>query len=342
MARKVWKPLSELECGDFIAVQRHAPAWGNTIRFPEFKFKYNDNLRSTKVPDLPKALTPDLAYILGVLAGDGNLTRTNYVSFTSADPEIVDMLYRWVDELGLHVRHRENYDHQIGSIVLNAWLKHIGLSGYAYEKEVPYTILQAPQDCVRAFLQGLFDTDGHAEAQRGYIQYVSCSEKLARQVHVLLLQFGIVSKLTYKANDYRGAWSIRITGNAARLFYDRIGFRLERKQARRELLPANANANLDVIPYLPARQSVIPKRPENYYRYFNGERSPSYAVLERIAEFAPEVHPLLEPEFYWDEVTQIEDGGLCHCYDLMRTGRSRFRQQTASSVTIPPSCSRWR
>lgn len=313
---KVWKRLAELECGDYIAVQRHAPVWGNVTSLPEFTFKFNKNLRSTKTPTLPKTMTADLAYILGVLAGDGNLTRTNYVSFTSADPEIVGTLYQWVGELGLSAQHRQNYDHQIGSIVLNAWLKHIGLSGYAYEKEVPYTILQAPQNCVRGFLQGLFDTDGHAELQNGYIQYVSCSEKLARQIHTLLLQFGIVSKLTYKANEYRGAWCIRITGNAARSFYQSIGFRLERKQARSALLPTQANSNLDVIPCLPARVSIIPKRTENYYRYFNGERSPSYEVLERIAEFAPEVHDLLEPEFYWDEITQIEDTGSKHCYDL--------------------------
>ncbi len=240
--QKVWKQLSEIQCGDYVAVQRHAPTWGDATELPEFRFKFNDNLRSTKIPKLPKELTLDLAYIMGALAGDGNLTRTNYVSFTSADPEIVELMYRWVGELGLHVRHRDNYDHQIGSIVLNAWLKHLGLSGYAYEKEIPYTILRAPREYIAAFLQGLFDTDGHAELQNGYIQYVSCSEKLARQVHVLLLHFGIVSKLTYKSNDYRGAWCIRITGGAARLFYDEIGFRLERKQSRRALLPANANS----------------------------------------------------------------------------------------------------
>ncbi len=39
-------------------------------------------------------------------------------------------------------------------------------------------------------------------------------------------------------------------------------------------------------------------------------------MLQRIAEFAPEVHPLLEPEFYWDEITQIEHAGIRHCYDL--------------------------
>ncbi|MCC6803138.1 MAG: hypothetical protein IT319_09655 [Anaerolineae bacterium] len=298
-------------------MQRHATVWGDITTLPEFHFPFNDNLRSTKVPILPTEMTPNLAYILGVLAGDDNLTRTHFVSFTSADPEIVDALRQWIGELGLHLAHRENYDYQIGSIVLNAWLKHIGLSGYAHEKKVPVSILRAPQDCVRSFLQGLFDTDGHAEIQRGYIQYVSTSEMLARQIHVLRLQFGVVSKLTYKANAHRGAWCIRITGDAARQFYDNVGFGLARKQNRRVLLPQTANSNLDVISYLPARVSVIPKRPTtNYYRYFSGERSPSYAVLERIAEFAPEVEPLRKPPFYWDEITQIEDAGMQHCYDL--------------------------
>lgn len=45
-------------------------------------------------------------------------------------------------------------------------------------------------------------------------------------------------------------------------------------------------------------------------------QSPSYTQLRRIAAFAPEVTPLLEPEFYWDEVTTVQDAGLQHCYDL--------------------------
>ena len=91
--------------------------------------------------------------------------------------------------------------------------------------------------CLRLSCKGYSIQMVTQKLQNGYIQYVSCSQKLARQVHVLLLQFGIVSKLSYKSNDYRGAWCIRITGNAARLFYENIGFRLERKQKRRKFLP---------------------------------------------------------------------------------------------------------
>lgn len=310
---KVWKALNKLTCGDFVAIQRHEPSWGQATKLPDFTFDYYRSGFTSK-PHLPQQMTTDLAYILGLLAGDGNLTRSNYVSLSSSDPEILRDFYQWASSLGLVARHRAAYDHTISSVVLNTWLKHIGLSGYAHEKEIPYTIMRAPKEYVQAFLQGLFDTDAHAELQNGYIQFVSTSPTLARQVHTLLLAFGIVSKLTFKANAYRGAWLIRITGDNARLFFEKIGFRLDRKQSRRNLLPTVSNANLDVIPYLPETNVGFGKT--NYRKYFNGIKSPSYAKLRQIAEYAPVVNDLLEPQFYWDEVVTIEDAGMQHCYDL--------------------------
>jgi replicative DNA helicase len=44
------------------------------------------------------------------------------------------------------------------------------------------------------------------------------------------------------------------------------------------------------------------------------KRTPSYAGLHQVA--APEAYALLEPAFYWDEITSVEDSGLQHCYDL--------------------------
>lgn len=313
---KVWKTLDEICAGDFVAVQRHQPLWGNASSLPSFSFEYNTNLRSTKVPKLPSDMTPDLAYFLGLLVGDGCMTGKNSVKISSSDSDIINVFYDWADKLGLYARHNEAYDHHIGSIVLQSWLSKLGLQGYSHEKEVPSVVLQASQECIQAFLQGLFDTDGHAEVQNGYIQFVTTSEQLARQVHLLLLQFGIISKLTYKQNAYRGAWLIRITGDAARLFYDNIGFRLQRKQQRRELLPQKSNSNLDVVPYLPVRISRIPKK-LYFHKYFEGVKAPSYSTLERIAEYAPEVQDLLEPQFYWDEIISVEDAGMQHCYDLV-------------------------
>ncbi|MDX2161368.1 MAG: replicative DNA helicase [bacterium] len=312
---KVWKPMHQICVGDFVAVQRHAPVWGESVKLPSFSFAYNANLRSTLVPLLPSKMTTDLAYAMGLLVGDGNLTEENYVGFASADPELVTAFCDWATSLGANPKHQMPYVYKFGSIVIQAWLKHLGLSGYAYEKVVPHVILAAPKSFVRAFLQGLFDTDGHAEAQNGHIQFATTSKTLAEQVQILLLNFGVVSRLTYKVNAFRGCWSLRITGDAARLFYGAIGFRLERKQARSKLLAERSNTNLDTVPYLPKRTSALHKH-MNYHRYFNGKRAASYKVLHQISKYAPEVIPLLDPEFYWDRVVEVEDGGLQHCYDL--------------------------
>lgn len=313
--KKVWKHLDELQVGDYVAVQRHEAVWGNCDRISEFSYDYNENLRSTKVPKFPEKIDKKLAYILGILIGDGGLTRKRNISISSADSMIIDIFYKWVNSLGLRAQLNSGYDHRVTSMVLKAWLENIGVTGYSHEKKIPEIILNSSKRCVKAFLQGLFDTDGHAESQRGYIQYVTASRKLAKQVQLLLLQFGIVSKLSFKPNKKRGAWSIRITGDNARCFYSEIGFKLERKQTRSNRLPHISNANLDVIPHLPDVEVPYGYR-DRYARYFDDRRKPSYTTLETIAEFQPAVSQLLEPKFYWDEIQNIEDNGLQHCYDL--------------------------
>lgn len=62
-----------------------------------------------------------------------------------------------------------------------------------------------------------------------------------------------------------------------------------------------------------ASEAVIPLQKIDFKQ---GRRSATYPQLHKIASYAPEVTPLLEPEFYWDEVTEVEDAGLKHCYDL--------------------------
>lgn len=316
-AEKVWVRLEDLGKGDFVAIQRFGQLFGNKTELPPSTHVIYRSGYTLKAV-LPTELTPDFAYFLGILAGDGGLTRKGVVSFTSSDKELLEVFYDWGAKLGLNPKLNAKYDHRMSSTMFYHWLQEIGLSGYSHEKTIPNIILQSPADCIIAFLQGLFDTDAHADKRNGYVEYVTTSENLAHQVHVLLLQFGIVSRLHYKANEHRGAWVINISGDNARIFFDCVGFRLSRKQERRNNLSSFGNGNLDVIPYLPVRQSKFPKTERaNYYRYFDGKRAPSYKVLGRIAQYAPEVNYLLEPEYYWDEVDCIEDSGVQHCYDLV-------------------------
>jgi intein/homing endonuclease len=243
-----WKSLAEIQPGDYVAVSRQKAIWGNQITLPEFHVEQpkarldrngNANLKSGQRSrvNLPTILDEHLAYILGVLVGDGGLTHKNYVNLTSADPEIVETVKEWVTSLGLELKHRGRYDYTIASLTLQEWLASLGVKGYAHEKTVPAVILQSPEWQVRAFLRGLFDTDGTgATKDKACVQLCTSSPELAKQVQLLLLQFGIISKRVFYPNKHRGAWFVVIRGEPAHRFYERIGFSLPRKQATKQHL----------------------------------------------------------------------------------------------------------
>lgn len=315
---KCWKAMNDLQVGDFVAIQRHGAVWGDQVVLPEFT---NRRAKNAIIPQFPSTLSDKTAYVLGLLIGDGCLTNGITCGLTTNDTEIQQAFQDWARELNLHVTVNGKsgttaLNNVISSRVLIDWFRELGLTNAgAHDKQVPWVIMRSTQDNVRSFLQGLFDTDG--SAHKLGVEFCTVSKELAHQVHLLLLQFGIVGKLRFKTNQHAGAWIIQMQGNNARLFYKRIGFRLERKQCKQALLPVKSNNNFDVIPYLP---SVDPFRIPNNYRwdrrYAKGERAASYDKARKIARFIPEINELLEPEFYWDEVIKAEDGGLAECYDL--------------------------
>lgn len=310
-----WKTLNQIEKGDYIAVQRHASVFGNEDIVPSYS--QVDNTSYTKTLNIPTVLDDKMAYMAGVLVGDGGLTQYNGLTVTKYDDYILDSAMEWFTSLGLNPR-KSSKDVRVASVVLMQWLKSIGLYGYSYEKTIPDMIMRASKDNVKAFLSGLFDTDGTgAVKSKAIIQYCTTSEVLAQQVHVLLLKFGIISSLRYKDNDYRGAWLIDIRGEEARKFYDDIGFRLERKQVTREYLREKPNTNVDMIPYLPQLKSYkYSKQYHTDYMYVNGKRKASYTKLAELAGRYSEYEELLEPNYFWDEVVIAEDAGTAHVYDL--------------------------
>ncbi len=321
---KCWKQMQDITPGDFIAVQRHGAVWGNVTKLP--KLTYTARVNSIE-PKLPERLDSELSYILGLIVGDGSITDGKSTQLTTNDPEIIEAFRKWADSISLHVgislkQNTTAVACRISNQFLLRWFNHIGMASVtAYTKAVPTCILQSTQENVRAFLQGLFDTDG--SAHKLGVEFCTISEQLAHQVHLLLLQFGIIGKLRFKRNQFAGAWIIQMQGNNARAFYEKIGFRLKRKQDKVSLLPATSNSNLDVIPYLPrldfdrlsgSRKEIAPRRALK--RYLRGGRAMSYAVAQRYVSTYPEMTELIEPEFFWDEIVEVEDSGLAQCYDL--------------------------
>ena len=221
-----WVRLGELKEGDFVAIARGFDLWGNQTALPAPEECYHYN---TKWYNLPRELSPRLAYWLGLLVGDGTLTYRYAITFSNKDPYLIEEFCRLSEELFGYrpCRKANGKDFVITSLQIRRWLAQIGLDyATAAQKHVPECVLRAPRECVVAFLQGLFDTDGYVSAKYGNVFLTTASKQLAREVHTILLNFGILASLRVKLIKGKPYHEIAIYGEDAIRFHETIGFRL--------------------------------------------------------------------------------------------------------------------
>jgi phosphate starvation-inducible protein PhoH len=339
-----WQRAEDLQSGDFVAIQRGQRLFGKDVAI---HFVYRPNGRHDHAKSITiNTLDEDLAYLLGLLTGDGCLTFTNRVILSSADEEILDHFQRMAQRLGLHVFRNGGgrpYDRIIASAQFYQLLLHLGMSnGRAAEKQVPAAILRAPREIVVAFLRGLFDTDGTVNRRDGYPVLFSVSKILLDQVQVLLLNFGILANKRRKWTLYKGerrlSYQLEITGADADHFYAEIGFALPRKQVLQQ--HKLRNTNIDVVPYVEelvqtavegaVLTRAVHKRLDDYKA---GRRRPGYEKLNEILQLIPVSAPassaratlqeLYAQRLFWAEITEIQEGEA-HVYDLTVPGTHSF------------------
>jgi DNA gyrase subunit A len=191
---------------------------------------------------------------------------------------------------------------------------------------VPERVWTGTQAFKRAFLQALFTGDGSSSLlPRKTIQvsYSTYSKQLAKDVQLLLLEFGVVSRLCYYA---KGEAKVVITNRRdARLFARNVGF-LGAKQLKleRELskIPHASRAlSRDHVPfvadYIRSETDSDWLRRNNIDRVERWERGGA-AILERIEseEVRAVVEPLTTGDYYYAEVATVEDGGVKPVYSL--------------------------
>jgi phosphate starvation-inducible PhoH-like protein len=330
-----WRRADALRPGDTVGLQRGQRLFGNRVGLG-FTARLSPRgfpVRTVSV----EALDEDLAYVVGLLVGDGSVTVRNRIMLTSFDPEAVAAFQAIGRRLELRVVPHcgRTYEQVIWSSGLYQLLERLGLSlGRAATKRIPHVILAAPERIVAAFLSGLFDADGTVDRRDGTISFSTVSPTLASQVHTVLLNFGIVASRGIKRGRYKGlrhlSERLTIAGAEAERFDELIGFRLERKRALRQR--RTVNTNVDVIPFVSrqinsaVRSTTLShaehKVVEDYRR---GRRRPSYDKLGRLVALlydrgAPlqSLEPLLDladRRLLFVEVTEIAPS-RAHVYDL--------------------------
>jgi len=111
--------------------------------------------------------------------------------------------------------------------------------GHKRRVHVPPYIFRSPPHVAAAFLRGLIEADGFAARDGTSIKFFSKHGHVVRDVQLLLLAFGIESRVTRQVKQSRGyeyvGWELALRADGVRKFAKEIGFISRRKQDRANL-----------------------------------------------------------------------------------------------------------
>lgn len=257
------------------------------------------------------------AYCLGLMIGDGCYTKPNKFRYTSCDPE----LHNAIQHIGPFKLNKDNlHADMTKSSFSKEWhdLWNLGCD-YGHQKYLPKKILSSSKEKMRACLQGLFDTDGHVSIlsrdnePSGIVGYTTTSIKLVKQLQYILTHFGIISSVSYRdrkscrtGNDCKRCYNLLIGGNNIELFYNEIGFRLNRKQ---DVLEEFLNQRIRKYSYtdnIPIDFKLVPKSLTHSRKTLTFDR----AIQNNFQ------HELVNKDFYYDTITNVDKSINQQMYDI--------------------------
>jgi chromosome segregation protein len=311
---------------------------------------------ATKSIRLPTTLTPDIARLLGLLVAEGHTSAEGNVWIINSDPAVNDEFVRLADTVFEVNVFRKRYkptaddciifSRTLGSLLERAFEYKIEMRSAT--KRVPAQLFEAPAEVQWAFLSGLFEGDAHICKKEvngrvtAYIEYMTASSVLARQVISLLLRQGVFAlirpKQRYASNTEqkrrRTYYAVYIYGSEQlRLCTQHLSF-VGAKQARLDALAnleQRSNPNFDLVPGVTPLVKETVKRSGIKIKQHRAGRAKLAAYYERrceasrqglleviqnirdLSEHLDEAQPyintlytLATSDVYWDEIVEIE------------------------------------
>ena len=296
-------------------------------------------------------LDADLAYLLGVLVGDGHFEKGRTYpacTITSGEEEMQVDLQRIVHEhFGFRPKIKQyrqrtaqiRFAQSIGKVFLQWGVK----AANAAQKEVPNAVLTGPRRVMIGFIQGLFDADGNVWPD-GSIEYSTRSEVLSRQVQLLLANLGIIANRSEKQIQGKSFWSLFIGADEdVACFHHEIGFRLNRKRFRfnEDKLTGRGWGRSQLIPganpILAKLLDISRPHARKIHKIFDhvkrNDRVPTRKRIEKYLSLlpawvqeTPEYHTLrllMNSGIYWDKVQEIKHSST-ETYDFVVPGSHSF------------------
>ena len=167
---------------------------------PEWKKRTRLYRASNPYPRRRRVVLPIDPYALGVIIGDGSITKGS-PEVTSGQPEIIAAIHELASDWGLNCVRRSCPDRaqtwglsgpgKKQTNPLTDVLRGLGLWGcHSRDKFVPAVYRLAAVDDRLAFLAGLFDCDGHNTGHNS-LEWVTSSEQMAQDVEAICWSVGL-------------------------------------------------------------------------------------------------------------------------------------------------------
>ena len=311
----LWKLLEEIREGDRVAIAR-----------------------SDGAADDGAVLSQGLALLFGAWVAEG-WASNGRAGFNNTDREYFDAVLAAYDDLVGGPRYVSERILPSGKTLFEIDIQNLSafhdsplgvLVGLrSADKRIPEAIWRAGREDKRAFLAALFEGDGSSSnLGRNTVQvtYSTRSGHLAADVQILLLEFGVISKLSrYESGEVK----VCLTNwREISRFADLVGFfgtKHEKLSLELDGQPAQSTAlSRDAIPFLAdylrseaGRGGIEWLKKHNVDRVERWERN-GEAILDHIAD--PDVRHLtthlVEHGYYYATVSSIQDGGVQPVYSI--------------------------
>lgn len=292
-------------------------------------------------------ISPEEAYTMGVIHGDGHTIRNSAtrvsIALSGKDYEILNILKPYLNSVcknPINIKthrkfngwHISKSDRTLSRIIIGRYPE---LIGKAIDKIIPKFIMDSPADIQKWYIAGLFDTDGSKHKDVLEYSFSSVSKENIHRLHIMLLNLGIISFTSEKKTTCKDKSGITYRLRVGSREFEKFGRLIPLQIGRKKFNPSDIIKSRDNLFYqLPI---VIGYKAKNHYlnQHYNTRnnpldkltrnqiRNPHRLTLESLyvlLKEAPdnELHNLynFSKKVYWDKIKSIEVLEEYQCYDL--------------------------